>query len=93
LYITAQNKGRARSHTHGCVGAFTSSIHWGARYYVTFIDDFSKKVWIYFLKQKSKVFQKFKERKTMVKNQIGRKVKVLRPDNGGKYSSKEFKTT
>ena len=33
----------------------------GARYYVTFIDDFSRKVWIYFLKQKSKVFHKFKE--------------------------------
>jgi len=32
-----------------------------ARYYVTFIDDFSKRVWVYFLKQKSEVFQKFKE--------------------------------
>jgi len=33
----------------------------GARYYVIFIDDFSRKVWVYFLKQKSEVFQKFKE--------------------------------
>ena len=33
----------------------------GARYYVTFIDDFSRKIWVYFLKQISKVFQKFKE--------------------------------
>jgi len=33
----------------------------GIRYYVTFIDDFSRKIWVYFLKQKSKVFQKFKE--------------------------------
>jgi len=32
----------------------------GARYYVTFIDDFSRKVWVYFLKQKSEVVQKFK---------------------------------
>ena len=32
----------------------------GARYYVTFIDDFSRKVWIYFLKEKSEVFSKFK---------------------------------
>ena len=32
-----------------------------AKNYVTFIDDFSKKVWVYFLKQKSKVFQKLKE--------------------------------
>jgi len=27
-----------------------------ARCYVTFIDDFSRKIWVYFLKQKSKVF-------------------------------------
>ena len=33
----------------------------GARYYVTFIDDFSRKVWTFFLKHKSEVFQKFKE--------------------------------
>jgi len=43
------------------------------------------------LKQKSEVFQKFKEWKTTVENQIGRKMKVLRSDNGGEYISKEFK--
>ena len=63
----------------------------GVRYYVTFIDDFSRKVWIYFLKQKSEVFQKFKEWKTMVENQTWRKVKVVRSDNGYEYTSKEFK--
>jgi len=63
----------------------------GARYYITFINDFSRKDWVYFLKQKSKVFQKFKEWKTLVKNQTGRKVKVLKLDNRGEYTSKEFK--
>jgi len=33
----------------------------GACYYITFIDVFSRKAWVYFLKQKSKVFQKFQE--------------------------------
>ena len=33
----------------------------GARYYITLIDDFSKKFWVYFLKNKSKIFQKLKE--------------------------------
>jgi len=47
----------------------------GARYYVTFIDDLSGKVWVYFLKQKSEVFQKFKEWKTLVENQMEWKVK------------------
>jgi len=59
--MTAQDKGLARSHTHGYVGTFASSIHRGAKYYVTFIDDFSKRVWIYFLKQKLEVFQKLKK--------------------------------
>ena len=61
FYITAQDKRLARSHTHECVGTFTSSIHWSAKYYVMFIDDFSRRVWVYFLKQKSEVFHKFKE--------------------------------
>jgi len=55
----------------------------GARYYVTFIHDFFRKVWVYFLKHKSKVFQKFKQWKTMVEKQKEKKVKVLRSDNGG----------
>lgn len=32
-----------------------------SRYYVTFIDDFSRKIWIYFLKNKSNVFATFKK--------------------------------
>ncbi|KAE8691239.1 hypothetical protein F3Y22_tig00110890pilonHSYRG00161 [Hibiscus syriacus] len=41
-------------------GPSTTSSLGGSRYYVTFIDDFSRKVWVYFLKQKSEVFEKFK---------------------------------
>ena len=43
------------------------------------------------MKQKSEVFQKFKKRKTLVKNQTGWKMKVLRSNNIGEYTSKEFK--
>src|SRR3954468_23155334 len=59
----------------------------GAKYFVTFIDDFSQKVWTFFLKHKSKVFQKFKEWKIMVEKQRGQKVKALRSDNGGEFTS------
>ena len=52
-------------------------------YYVSFIDDFSHKNWIYFLKGKSEVFSKFKEYKALVENQTDRKIKILRLDNGG----------
>ena len=43
-----------------------------------FIDDFSKKVWVYFMKHKFDVFAKFKLWKAEVENQTGRKVKYLR---------------
>jgi hypothetical protein len=51
-------------------------------YYVSFIDDFSRNTWIYFLRKKSEVFHKFKEFKDLVENQTENKIKVLRTDNG-----------
>ena len=62
----------------------------GARYFVTFIDDFSRKMWVYILKSKDQVLNKFEEWKAMVETQTGHKVKVLRSDNGGEYTSKAF---
>ena len=62
----------------------------GDEYYVSFIDDSSKKTWIYFLKAKGEVFDKFQEFKALVENQTGKKIKVLRSDNGGEYTSNEF---
>ena len=59
-------------------------------YYVSFIDDFSRNTWIYFLRRKSKVFDKFKEFKALVENQTEKKIKVLRTDNGGEFCKKEF---
>jgi 16S rRNA G527 N7-methylase RsmG len=44
---------------------------------LTIIDDYSRKVWPYFLKDKSEVFSAFKEWKTMVENQTEKKVKKL----------------
>ena len=59
-------------------------------YYVLFIDDFSSNTWIYFLKKKSKVFDRLKECKALVENQTKKRIKVLRTDNGGEFCSKEF---
>ena len=59
-------------------------------YCVSFIDDYSRKTWIYFLKAKSEVYERFQEFKTLVENQIGKKIKVLRIDNEGEYTSNEF---
>jgi hypothetical protein len=54
-------------------------------YYVLFIDDFSRNTWIYFLMKKSEVFDRFKEFKALVDNQIEKIIKVLRTDNGGEF--------
>lgn len=60
----------------------------GSRYFVTFLDDFSRKVVVYIIKQKSDVFAKLKEYKCMAENQTGEKLKVLRTDNGTEYFNK-----
>ena len=62
----------------------------GYEYYVTFINEYSRKKWIYFLKNNSKVFDKFKEFKAFIENHLERRAETLRSDNGGEYTSKEF---
>ena len=54
----------------------------GGKYFMSIIDDFSKKVWIYILKTKDEAFQKFKQWKKMVEVQTGKKLKHLRTNNG-----------
>lgn len=60
------------------------------RYMLTFVDDYSKMVFLYFLKEKSQVLEKFIEFKNLMENQTGEKIKMIRSDNGGEYCSKEF---
>jgi hypothetical protein len=55
----------------------------GYLYYVLFINDHSQKTWIYFLNTKDGVLEIFHEFRAQVENLIGRKIKVLRSDNGG----------
>uniref|UniRef100_A0A1Y1KIF8 Integrase catalytic domain-containing protein n=1 Tax=Photinus pyralis TaxID=7054 RepID=A0A1Y1KIF8_PHOPY len=62
----------------------------GARYFLTFIDDYSRMCFIYFIKTKDETFSKFKEFKNFAENQQNTSIKVLRTDNGGEYCSKEF---
>lgn len=62
----------------------------GYRYMLTFIDDFSRYTKIYLLKEKSEVFQKFKEFHQLVQNQFDKKIKSLRTDRGGEYLGNAF---
>lgn len=60
-------------------------------YFITFIDDFSRKIFVYFMNKKSEALDKFKSFKIMVENETGEKIKRLRSDNGTEYNSKSFK--
>ena len=46
----------------------------GCRFYVTFIDDHTRKVWVFFIKEKSEVFSHFQSFKAMAEKQIGKQV-------------------
>ncbi len=71
-------------------GPMKTTSHGGARYFVTFIDDLSRKTHVYLLKKKGKVLDKFKAYKALVENETGMKIKTLRSDNGGEFVSKKF---
>jgi transposase InsO family protein len=60
------------------------------RYFLTFIDDFSRKTCIYFLKRKSEVFNCFKNFKAIVEKQSGYKIRTVRSDQGGEYTANDF---
>ena len=69
----------------------SSSSLSGYVYYVSFIDDFSRKTWIYFLKNKDEVFSKFKEFKSLIENHTKNKIKTFRSNNGREFTSNDLK--
>ena len=54
------------------------------------IDDFTRMDWVFFHKEKSEAFNKFKAFKILVVNETKEKIKFIRSDNGGEFTSKEF---
>ncbi|KAK4401741.1 Retrovirus-related Pol polyprotein from transposon RE1 [Sesamum angolense] len=60
------------------------------RYFILFIDDYSRMTWVYFMREKSEVFKVFKKFKNLVEKQNGRSIKVLKSDRGKEYNNSEF---
>ena len=56
-------------------------------YYVSFIDDYSKFVWIYLLCKKSEVFQIFRDFQSLVERQFDTKIRSIQTDWGGEYQA------
>ena len=71
-------------------GPTTTPSMGGKRYFVTFVDDFSRRVWVYLMKTKDEVLGIFLQWKKMIETQTGRKIKRIRSDNGTEYTNDLF---
>jgi hypothetical protein len=60
------------------------------KYYILFVDDFSRYTWIYPLHHKSDAFQSFVKFKLLVETQFNCKLRQLQSDGGGEYTSHQF---
>ena len=60
------------------------------KYFLSIIDDKTRKVWLYFLRSKDETFDRFCEWKELVENQQNKKVKCLRTDNGLEFCNLKF---
>ena len=72
------------------IGMIPNTSMNGLRYVLAVIDYLSIFTWVYFLKKKSQVFEKFKDLKAFVEIATRRKIKSLRSDNGGEYTKSEL---
>ena len=59
----------------------------GFKFYITFVDVYSRYTWIYFLKRKSEAFESFLHFKTQAKNQLNTTIKIFQSDWGGEFHS------
>ena len=72
------------------VGPTKTKVLKGEKYFMFLVDDYTRMNAVFFLENKSKAFENFKIYKEMVENEMDSKIKCLRSDNGGEFTSKEF---
>jgi transposase InsO family protein len=72
------------------VGPTTTKGLKGERYFMLVVDDYTRMTAVFFLKNKSEVFENFNIYKEMVENEMDSRIKCLRSDNGGYFISKKF---
>jgi histone deacetylase 1/2 len=71
------------------------SVVWGPapnsvgrnKYFLSFIDDYSKHTWIYLLRRKSEVFQCFHDFQKLIERQFDCKIRAIQTDWGGEYQT------
>jgi hypothetical protein len=76
-------------HIDLCVPTRTKTTY-GEHYFMLIVDDYTRLTWVLFLKEKSEAFEKIKTFKSLVENETDLKIKWLRSDNRGEFTSKEL---
>lgn len=71
-------------------GPLESQSFGGNSYFVSFIDEYTRMMWVYLIDKKSEVLEVFKKFKVLVEKQSGSSLKIVRSDGGGEYTSLEF---
>ncbi|CAI7836100.1 unnamed protein product [Closterium sp. NIES-53] len=64
----------------------------GSKYFITFLDDFSRLSWVTLVKTKDEVAKVFKRWIRYAEREARAKVKILRPDRGGEYMGKDMES-
>jgi len=72
-------------------GKFPIMTHDGFNYFLTIVEDLSRGTWIYLIKNKSMAIKCIEKFYKMVKTQFKTKIKTIRSDNGGEFTSNNFK--
>jgi transposase InsO family protein len=72
------------------VGPTTKKGLNGEKYFMLLVDDYTRMTTVCFLRKKPEYFENFKVYKEMVENEMNSKIKCLRYDNGGEFTSNEF---
>ena len=78
-------------HSDLCGPLEVHSIQSKKKYILTFIDDYTRRTWVYLLSTKDETFDAFRSFKARAERQSECKLKILRTDGGGEYISNEFK--
>lgn len=71
-------------------GPITPATPAGNKYFFLLVDDYSRVMWVYLLKNKDDALEAFKKFRAQVENSPERKIKTLRTDRGGEFCSKSF---
>jgi hypothetical protein len=71
-------------------GTTRTKSTYGEHYFMLIVYDYTRLTWVFFLKEKSQAFEKLKTFKALVENKTDYKIKWLRSNNRGEFTSKEL---